>query len=89
MFLPTNPPCFPLLRDVLLLAKMYYYCFFETGFLCVAVLELVDQTIFKLRDLLASASTVLGLRECANTLRSQVYFLLLRIMCMSLGIVCS
>jgi hypothetical protein len=44
------------------------FCFFETGFLCVAlaVLELT-QAGLELRNPLASASPVLGLKACATT----------------------
>jgi hypothetical protein len=48
-----------------------FFFFFETGFLCIAlaVLELnsVDQAGLELRNLPASASRVLGLKECATT----------------------
>lgn len=40
--------------------------FFETGFLCVA-LVILDQTSLELRDLPASASQVLELKACATT----------------------
>jgi hypothetical protein len=50
---------------------VYLFCFFETGFLCVA-LELtvyVDQAGLKLRNPPASVSQVLGLKACATTAR--------------------
>ena len=50
---------------------IFNFNFFETGFLCVAlpVLELsVDSASLRLRDLLASASKVLGLKDCVTTL---------------------
>jgi hypothetical protein len=50
--------------------NLFIYFFPETGFLCIAlaVLELtVDQAGLKLRNPLASASQVLGLKVCATT----------------------
>jgi hypothetical protein len=49
-----------------------FFHFFEIGFLCVAlaVLELfVDQAGLELRNLLACASQVLGLKACTTTAR--------------------
>jgi hypothetical protein len=52
------------------------FCFFETGFLCVAlaVLELthLEQAVLKLRNPPASASQVLGLKVCATTAWLQI-----------------
>ena len=59
--------CFVLKKKIYL-----FVCFFETGFLCVAlaVLELtVDQAGLKLRNPPAFASRVLGLKPCATTAR--------------------
>jgi hypothetical protein len=61
VLLPTEPSLQPL----------FFFWLFETGFLCVAlaVLELtfVDQAGLKLRNPLASASQVLGLKVCTTT----------------------
>jgi hypothetical protein len=50
---------------------IFFFFFFETGFLCVAlaVLEFnfVDQACLELRNPLASASQVLGLKACTTT----------------------
>jgi hypothetical protein len=56
---------------------LLYFCFFETGFLCVAlaVLELsVDQAGLKLRNPPASASQVLELKVCASIARQNSLF---------------
>jgi hypothetical protein len=47
----------------------FFFWFFETGFLCVAlaVLELTYQAGLELRNPPASASQVLGLKVCATT----------------------
>jgi hypothetical protein len=51
-----------------------YFWFFKTGFLCVLEIKSVDQASFKLRDLLASASRVLGLKSCAITTQLLFFF---------------
>jgi hypothetical protein len=51
---------------------VYLFLFFETGFLCspgCPETYSVDQAGLKLRNLPASASQVLGLKECATTAR--------------------
>jgi hypothetical protein len=47
---------------------IYLFIFSETGFLCIGLAVLkVDQAGLKLRNPLASASQVLGLKVCATT----------------------
>ena len=62
------------------LSFFFFFWFFETGFLCVAlaVLELthsVDQAGLKLRNLPASASQVLELKACTTTAQLPLRFL--------------
>jgi hypothetical protein len=58
----------------------FCFCFFETGFLCIALavleLTLVDQAGLELRNPPASASRVLGLKVCATTTQLTVLFLI-------------
>ena len=58
--------------DFLFVWLVFVFCFFETGFLCIAlaVLELnfVDQAGLQLRNPPAFASRVLGLKACTTTL---------------------
>ena len=57
----------------MLLLFFCFVLFFETGFLCVALVSVcpgtlsVDQAGLELRNLPASASQVLGLKVCATT----------------------
>ena len=53
---------FPILMQLILFWFFgWLVWFFETGFLCVAL------AVLELRDLLASASKVLGLKACPTT----------------------
>jgi hypothetical protein len=67
---------------------LFFWWFFETGFLCVAlaVLELTrDQAGLELGNSLASASRVLGLKVCATMpgcfsfLKTSLHFMCLRV----------
>ena len=67
---------FLLLIFCLFVWLVFVFCFFETGFLCIAlaVLELnfVDQAGLELRNPTASAARVLGLKACATTARLKI-----------------
>ena len=60
-------------------STFFFFKFFETGFLCIALailkLTLVDQAGPELRNPPASASQVLGLKACATTARPSRRFL--------------
>jgi hypothetical protein len=58
-----------------IIVVLVWFCFFETGFLCVAMAialavlgtHFVDQAALELRNPPVSASQVLGLKVCATT----------------------